>query len=72
MKDPYQRTRKHGSEPGRKPRRVHRILAEQLLEPSEIVHHRDGNKLNNTLENLIVLPSQRHHMVLEETSDPGS
>lgn len=35
----------------------------------EVVHHRDGNKLNNTPENLEVLLSQRHHTVLEHYQD---
>lgn len=44
---------------------AHRLLAEQILgrplRPGEVVHHRDGNSLNNELVNLIVLPSQRVH-----------
>lgn len=69
MSDPYKRTRKYGNEPGQKPRRVHRVLAEEMLErpllPSEVIHHRDGDKTNNNPENIEVLPSQTHHMVLE-------
>jgi HNH endonuclease len=30
-----------------------------------VIDHSDGDKTNNTPENLEVLPSQRHHMVLE-------
>jgi len=52
-----------------KPRRRHQLEAESLLGRSlregEVVHHKDGNPANNTQENLRVLPSQRHHMVLE-------
>lgn len=44
---------------------AHRLLAEQQLgrplRPREVVHHRDGNSLNNDPANLIVLPSQRYH-----------
>ena len=53
---------------GRK-RRVHRIIAEQLLArpllPGEVVHHRDGDRTNESPENLVVLPSQRHHASIE-------
>jgi HNH endonuclease len=49
--------------------RVHRLLAQEVLEreleAGEVVHHRDGDKLNNATDNIRVLPSQRHHMVLE-------
>lgn len=40
------------------------MLARPLL-PGEIVHHRDGHSLNNALENLLVLPSQRYHAHIE-------
>lgn len=50
-------------------RKLHRMLAEQVLGrpllPGEVVHHRDGNCLNNAVENLIVLPSQRYHAHIE-------
>lgn len=46
-------------------RHTHRIVAEELLgralRPGEVVHHIDGNKRNNTPENLMVFPSQREH-----------
>lgn len=46
-------------------RHAHRAIAELLigrpLEPGEVVHHRDGNKLNNDPTNLEVLPSQSQH-----------
>ena len=49
--------------------RVHRLVAAEVLgrelQPGEVIDHDDGNKANNTPENLKVLPSQRHHMVLE-------
>lgn len=44
---------------------AHRHLVEQTLGrpllPREVVHHRDGDSLNNDLSNLIVLPSLRVH-----------
>lgn len=49
--------------------RVHRHVATRLLGrpllPGEVVHHIDGNSLNNAPENLLVLRSQRHHASLE-------
>ncbi len=48
---------------------AHRLVAatilERDLEPGEVVHHINGDKTDNRPENLRVLPSQQHHMVLE-------
>lgn len=50
--------------------RLHRQVAAELLGrpllPGEVVHHIDGDALNNAPENLLVLPSQRHHASLEQ------
>lgn len=50
--------------------RLHRQVAPDLLArpllPDEVVHHTDGNSLNNAPEHLLVLPSQRHHASLEQ------
>ncbi|MGO4997812.1 HNH endonuclease [Oribacterium sp. Sow4_G1_1] len=44
---------------------AHRVVAEQKLgrplKKGEVVHHRDGNKYNNSPENLEVFPSQADH-----------
>jgi YHS domain-containing protein len=46
-------------------RLAHRVVAEQLLgrplESEEVVHHRDGNRYNNTPENLVVFPTVGNH-----------
>ncbi|WP_216327464.1 HNH endonuclease [Deinococcus aestuarii] len=48
---------------------LHRKVAETMLGrsllPGEIVHHRDGDSLNNTWDNLLVLPNQRYHAHFE-------
>ena len=51
----------------------HRYVMEQhlgrLLDDSEVVHHRDGNRLNNELSNLEVLPSHSAHILIHR---PGT
>jgi hypothetical protein len=62
--NPYPRVWRDG-----KAVRVHRLVAVQALgrdlEPGEVVHHRNGDKTDLAADNIRVLPSQRHHMVLE-------
>lgn len=47
--------------------REHRLVMEQYLgrylEPNEEVHHLDGNKLNNDIDNLVVLTKQEHRRI---------
>jgi hypothetical protein len=53
---------------GGKARRLHRVLAEEKLgrklKVGEVVHHRQG--FEDLPENLVVLPSQRHHMLVHQ------
>ena len=44
---------------------LHRVVMEnhinRLLEPNEIVHHKDGNKHNNDISNLELMDSKEHN-----------
>lgn len=55
-------------------RHEHRVVAEQELgrplRPGEVVHHKDGNKLNNAPENLVVM-TQAEHMREHGLAVPG-
>lgn len=55
-------------------RHVHRIVAEQMLGrpllSSEVVHHVDGDKRNNTPENLMIFSSQSEHVKWHRNNDP--
>lgn len=55
---------------------VHRVVAAEVLgrplEPEEVVHHEDLNKMNNDPENLIVFPSQTDHARHHRLNHPGA
>lgn len=48
----------------------HRYIMEQYLDrylkPEEIVHHIDGNKANNSIDNLLLLPNKADHMTFHK------
>lgn len=56
-------------------RHTHRIVAEQILgrplRPGEVVHHIDGDKRNNSPENLMIFASQKDHAAWHAEHDRG-
>lgn len=49
----------------------HRLVAEEMigrpLADDEVVHHKDGNRLNNSRENLVVMKRQEHDNLKDGT-----
>lgn len=56
--------------------REHRWIMEKFLNrkllPFEHVHHKDGNPLNNTIKNLVVLTNSEHQKVEYYLNNPTS
>ena len=52
---------------------AHRVVMEQMigrpLEDGEVVHHKDGDILNNDPKNLELLPSQAEHARIHSTKN---
>ena len=52
---------------------THRVVAELMLgrplEPGEVVHHIDGDKRNNAVENLMIFASQAEHAAWHGKND---
>ncbi|MCA1807381.1 MAG: HNH endonuclease [Actinobacteria bacterium] len=52
-------------------RREHTVVMEEYLgralEKSEVVHHLDGDKLNNSVDNLVVLQKSSHHRTTHQS-----
>ena len=44
----------------------------RYLKPSEIVHHIDGDKLNNSIENLVLFATKNIHTKFHRLKNPNS
>lgn len=54
-------------------RRARKILAESGIElkPGEVVHHIDGDRQNNSIDNLRIFPSHAEHMMFHHSLRAG-
>lgn len=53
----------------------HRLVMEKYigryLNPGEVIHHIDGNRSNNSIDNLMLFPNQSSHINFRHLNDAG-